>query len=1392
MREPIGNRPLSPADAAQDTYNVVVHPPSQASAPAPKAQACPPAKPSLEQYIGSGRGASSQRVAVWTASVPPPFVAPFIYSPTLLKAPTVRNRLTHVLNSANDQHIVTKRISAVTDNAVAAAAASELLADRRQKTMAQNSPELDPLAWKQYTASRVIAKSDLTEAEQAVAAELRFSDQVNLGNNEAIQNVAQSILSRHSDDPAVQSLVTKALHTVKTENAQQRATHIKLYALHQSASNLARLEHQQAYDKSITDYQINSAKKDYTIRQEALLAVVETELSVTRHKVPTVVMLHEVDTSVYEKKNETSYMAQQISARYPDDYELAAAAKAASIVLNLKNSADSGNALQMQELGMALPKGVDPTVKALVMSNMHSQKIIDTYVLNSTNKVRQTYAENGTVAAAQALSDVVNPLMHPAVSPEIAAKVINSSKPTIENIVTDLQQGLPRAQGGLQIARDQQQGSLASFALSQTVDVAAAGSDWERHIYDSPEIQSAVEGVGHMIATHLPAELIAGFRNATANGYVTLALETVYQISQLNSSDLQMAVPFIPSNDASFKTQKELYVNESYQAIENGLRDLKINDSETLNKATKEMAPILAQGRYSPMMTDIAFRHGVQKMVKDDSKLHQELIDGRKSIDEMGYRLVRTSEAVGFYRTKLGNAQGYERVDAARKDLMENEKVTSTILASNSASLRMGAQIARGMLSEDLKNGNSQAQYLGIGAQILGDFTEFMAETYVIGNVNQGVNIPGADIAATRSAHLPYFAGGAIWAMGGGLQALLTKYLFDNVEIGGVGGDLRKALLLGLVGGFAGFHLMQAGMAAVRVQPHTLGNGWMGRLADKADSSWGLYVKEGSVRDRWTKMSVEATPGLIKQLVGLMTLATVWDGSGVFMNVTELNDESRNYFKLGTQGTNLLCDSLLLRLQVREMSLNYLGKKVMVSPELKAAAEKKALAEGAQKLTLRMAGQYAIGESEVQGGATGSAKWLGSSNFLNRFEAVFGNSGLTSETAAWIETMSPTLRSVLFKSAVGAGGEAQIVARFALLKSNPIGWVVNIGYMSTSLGNWAYDHNKNINGFEKYDRTFLEGAGLKPDQADLMGQHNWWSSNAVSDGFLKAYELMGGCPEKFISYVNVMDTNQLELVLQVSKDMDGKQTNDMQHMPSNASAFLALPSDPTKVDIKNTSIVYNRNNGRYEDAATQTYWQGENPSGGQPNIWLVDPSISDTGRLPNSNYKVRAYSPHIRALFYESAAPEQIPINSKDAWQNWMKANNLPLPSSYHSLPFLPPTPSSLTKSSEPGSSMPKPHKLSRPTPAMHKVVVTSKGDNTSTLEDIAYTNRQHLPDQAALKKAERVGHVALCREALRQLLKLNPERKFDLRRVDAVVQAHPAGDPDYIRQGWVIHTGRR
>lgn len=1180
-----------------------------------------------------------------------------------------------------------------TDKTVATAKETKQAADKLQTDFGNKAPEADPAGWEMYVARRTVANGDQAKADQAIAAELRLTYQADPKNKVAVQDAAHAIADRYRDDPQTQAAVTKGLSTVLTETPAERTTNTKLNEVNQAGTKLDDLTAQeQGGDKSVTSTQLVGARDDYAAKQKELLAATRTELRETYADLPAGVKIRELDP--------LAYAARQMNGRYAKDPEFQTVIGAATILQRVDDSAVLGTEAQMDLLGKALPKGMDPSVKGLVMADPGVQKVIDSFVKDGVKTVEDTYAKKGTVAGAEALRDVTDPSKHPAVSPEIAAKIINQSKPTVEKIINDIHTLQVKGKDGHLTGMDIGAGVKVAKALSAAVDVAAAGSDWQKKEYDSPEIKAAVEGVARLIATHPAMDItVLGFKDAVGEGHATLALETVHQIKNLKMDEVDMGPAGKFTDAGRFEKQQGVWRDSTLGAIKDGLDALKKNHDKVLDDATAGMAPLLVQGKHSPNMTDADFTKGQQALIDKFPKLKQAVLDGRRNIDDMGYKLVRTSEAVDFYSKELGGMEGYQKLDNTRKSLMSDEKVTSTILMSDGASLRMGTQIARKMLADDLQNGGRQAQTYGIGAQVVGDLAEFLAETYVIKGINGGVNLPGSAITPTRAAHLPYFGGVAIWGGGGLLQAALTGYLFDTVQIDGPGGNLREGLLLGLVGGFAGFHLMQAGMAAARIQPHSFGHGKVAQFTDSIDTkiaklgkaffnaaeagenSWGLYVKEGSVRERWTRLSVDATPGLIKQLVGLMTIATLWDASGVFTAATGLQPFTNpdgtpatdtRLFKAGMHTANLGADALLLRLQVREMTLRSLGAKVMADPALKAAAETRAmsearalaaqkgkpLAEGAGKLDLRLAGKYALGESGVDGMAgkaalgetSATARKLGSSKFLNVFEYVFRNQTSKANAAIWAETLSPALRGMLFKTVAGGGGGAGL-ARMGFLGSNPIGWAANIIYMGTTLGNFAWDHNKNIQQFQDYDRTFMEGAGLNKAQADVMAEHHWWSSDAKVDGFLKAYATTGGDPAKFIDYINKTDPKMLAKMLEVTEPISDHLDADGNVPAANVinDSYLALPPEPANVDLsKHPTIHFNADKNRYEDTRTGMFHEKGDLD------WRLD-----------KNGNITSYFPEERKLtFYSLAGPHttSIDITSAAGWKNWLAARDLPLP----------------------------------------------------------------------------------------------------------------------------------
>jgi len=390
-----------------------------------------------------------------------------------------------------------------TDKTVATAKETKDAADKLQADFGDTLPEDNQVDWEMYVARRTVANGDQAKAEQAIAAELRLTYQGDPSNKEAVQNAAHDIANRYRDDPAAQAAVSKSLDTVLTETPTERATNTKLNEVNQAGTRLDDLTaQQQGGDKSVTSAQIISAREDYAAKQKELLAATRKELSATYADLPAGVMIRELDP--------LAYAATQMNGRYANDPEFKTVIGAATILQRVEDSAVLGNEAQVDLLGKALPKGVDPTIKGLVMADPGVQKIIDNFVKDGVKAVEDAYAKKGTAAGAEALRDVTDPSKHSAVSPEIAARIINQSKPTVEKIVNDIHTGQPKGKDGHPTGMDIGAGVRVAKALSAAVDVAAAGSDWEKKEYSNPEIKAAVEGVAHLLPPS-PRRILPGW-----------------------------------------------------------------------------------------------------------------------------------------------------------------------------------------------------------------------------------------------------------------------------------------------------------------------------------------------------------------------------------------------------------------------------------------------------------------------------------------------------------------------------------------------------------------------------------------------------------------------------------------------------------------------------------------------------------------------------------------------------------------------------------------------------------------------------------------------------------------------------------------------------------------
>lgn len=1088
---------------------------------------------------------------------------------------------------------------AAIDAAVTKAQASQKLADDLHKPFVGKPPESNPTDWNLYTSQRAIANQDTAKAEQTIAADLRRvygGDARNLGATEA---AAHEIAYRYRADPKIQQAVTRALEEVKTETPTQRTTNEKLHEVNQAGDKLDALLADKADKKPVSDADLKAASDDLDAKRKALLTAAGTELDETYKGLPSAVVIKDLDPMGVAQR--------QVYGRYEGDPELKNAVDAARIIREV-GEAQNG----MQKLAELTPKSLDPTVRGMVMSSPQVQKVIDNYVAAAKSQVDETYQKEGTLPAAAKLRDVTDPTKNAAVTPEISARIINDLLPgTITNIVKDVGPGgNVRWANGVRMGTVQTDVNRVAIDLSATVDFAAAGSDPINSRWDSDTIRAAVQGVGRLIATNPNSMLqILGFQEAVANGYATLALETIGQVNTLKRGDLP------PGKDFDlFEKDRASIVDRMLVAVQHGLGQFQETTKTELEGVSKNLAPFLVPtDRYGAAMTEEQLRAGMEALRKNNPKIVETIGQDRKKVDDLGYRLIRTAEAVQFYRNELGGLDGYKKVDGARVNLMNQQETASALFLSDTATRRIAAQSARKMLGDQWNAaGAPLPQKYGIGAQLLGDFTEFLAETYVVKGVAGGENVPG--VQASRVAHLPALAGPAIWAAGGGLQTALTVYLYDNVKFD-QGQQWRKPILLGLVGGFAAFHLAEAGMAMARLRPHMFDQ--LPRLRDmlQEKAPW-VYVEPGSKRDMMTRAVVEATKPLVGTLAGLMAVAFVWDASGVWYNAGKDNT------KAWTHGANLASDTILLRLQIRE-----LAKKILESPTLR----------------------------------------------------------------------NDVYKSILGKLATSKGLDLIELAlkRLPILGSNPIGWLVNIGYLTTTIVNWAVDQNRSQDKLEGLEKTFLTGAGILEPQAEVLKKHGWWTGSSEATGFAYSYHAMGGDPDKFIDYVNGIPPDKLGDTMKAAAGLSPENGNGG-NVPDTqpGAALLRLPPDPSRVNVQlYSNIKYNAERKRWEDPDTGMVLQDGDQRWRYDRDLGAPPVTVDYGSGKRAIYE---YDPRTHVTEPRVTSMPVRPL-SIEGLKNWLNAHGVPSPQHMDVVP-----------------SKPKPAEPVKPEPPLEKLNVydVKPGDN--------------------------------------------------------------------------------
>lgn len=1061
------------------------------------------------------------------------------------------------------------------DGAVTNAQTSQKHADDLHKPFANKPPESNPTDWNLYVSQRTIANQDGAKAEQAIAADLRKVYGGNAKNTALTEAAAHEIAYKYQDDPRVQQMVKRALETVKTETPTQRTTNEKLYEVNQAGDKLDQLLADRADKKPVSDADLQAASDDLDAKRKALLGAAGKELDEAYKGLPSIVITKELDPMGVAQR--------EVYSRYEGDPELKNAVDAVRIIREVGEAADG-----MQKLADLAPKSLDPTVRGMVMSDPRVQKVIDGYVTSAKTQVDETYEKKGTLPAAAKLREVTDPKKNPAVTPEISARIINELLPgTITDILKDIGPGgNVRWSNRVEMGSAQGDVNLVAIDLSAAVDFAAAGSDPINSRWDTDTIRNAVQGVGRVIATNPNGRLeIMGFQEAVANGHATLALETITQVNNLTRADLP------PGKDYDFVIEDRGWVvDRMLAAVQHGLGQLKENTKTELESVSKNLAPFLVPtDRYGSTMTEEQLRAGMEALRKDNPKIVETIGQDRQKADDLGYRLIRTSEAVQFYRNELGSLDSYKKVDGARVDLMNQQETASALFLSDSATRRVAAQAARNMLGDQWEAaGAPLPQKYGVGAQLLGDFTEFLAETYVVKGVAGGENVPG--VQASRVAHLPVLAGPAIWSVGGGLQAALTVYLYDNVKFD-EGQQWRKPILLGLVGGFAAFHLAEAAMAMARLRPHMFDQFPRLRDALVEKAPW-VYVEPGSRRDIMTRSVVEATKPLIGTLAGLMAVAFVWDASGVWYNAGKDN------VKAWTHGANLASDTILLRLQIRE-----LAKKILESPTLRNEVYKNVLGK------------------------------LATSKGLDLIEKA--------------------------------------LLRVPILSSNPIGWLVNIGYLTTTIVNWAVDQNRAQDKMEGLEKTFLMGAGIMEMQAEVLKKHGWWTGSSEANGFALSYHALGGDPEKFIDYVNGIPPDKLGDTMKAAAGLSPENGGELLDTQP-AVALLRLPVDPSRVNVQLYSrIHYNEDNERWEDPDTGMVFSGSRERWIYAHDLGVPPVSVEYG---GGRREVYEYDPRTHVTEPRVTSMPIRPL-SIEGLKNWLNAHGVPSPKHMDVVPSKPKPP---------------------------------------------------------------------------------------------------------------------
>lgn len=682
----------------------------------------------------------------------------------------------------------------------------------------------------------------------------------------------------------------------------------------------------------------------------------------------------------------------------------------------------------------------------------------------------------------------------------------------------------------------------------------------------------------------------AGFQLAASEGSVILGLETARQLTRPDAPEFKDQ-PYSQWDRHAQANVTLKSVREGIDAFKTSSKDLFAAANKNMAPVSSPIARFGSNMTEEQLQgaVNAVFRDGPK-----GEDIYKQMLKDREAIDLRGYQLVRLGETVTFYRQPLQHLGEYGGIVKSRDELLNSKENISMIMLSNNATLAIGAKTAMNMLGgSHREHGSLMPQKYGFVAQTA-DYSEYWAETYLLkkphpsavakakadgapamtrwGDSPERVprfEMPSAlrndkeltwksgeeristtpngrgghydrwywapepqrlSYEASRLGRFPLM-GVATWGIGGGAQVELWNYIHNEVGMN-KGEEWRKPFLEGTVGGFAAFHLLEAGAAVGRMGPST----WYamkdrGLLDSMKQSSPVQYRKYESwvARDEaMMRFSVTSTKGLTATLAGLMGIAAVWDVSGVIYRWQDDHVQHQGVWghpawKVSTHAVNAASDVLLLRLQVREFAKRALP-----------AAIESGLIEGGTYGPL----------------ASRAAKGLSASRVLSNLHY-----------ARWVS-------------------------------GNPIGLIVNVAYLLTTGVNWMVDQNRYIKDLEQYDNVFLGAAGVNEPQRDLLKRHAFWTGDGKGDGFSLAYQAVGGDPTKFIDYLNAQDPGKLGEAMDAMAQLPEhvEQPDKQPELPMSTDFYLSLPRDG-KVPENDPRFVFNEQADRYEDAYTHMYYQ---------------------------------------------------------------------------------------------------------------------------------------------------------------------------------------------------------